>query len=826
MYISKKWLKKYVPDIDSLSNDFLANKLTNSLAEVEGVALLGDKLERIVSGEIKSIKKHPDSEKLSVCIVNIGSEELQIVCGASNVAENAKVAVCLPEGSVYNPQTGERVHISATKIKGISSNGMLCSEKELSIGDDHSQILILPENYEVGLDLDDTFKDTVFEIENKSLTHRGDCFSHLGVAREIAAICDIEFNELTTENIIPQTEALPLEVEIDADNCNRFTVVTIKGVKVAPSPLWLKLALRSIGQRSINNIVDITNYLMHDSGQPLHTYDYRKIRDNKLIVRNARAGEKISAIDHKSYVLSDGNLLITDNDKVQNIAGIIGSEGSAVGEGTTDIILEAANFNPQNILATTRSLGIRSEAGVRNSKGVDLALTRNIITKAVELILDIAGGDVASEILDVINNPAEALTVKLDLLSVNRIAGVNVPLEDIVIYLERLGILVKNRSALSLVSAQINVPMVAELDIPSWRKDLNTPQDIAEEVIRIFGYDQILPRLPLRPTGANPATQFQKTYRRVGEILLRLGYDEVINYSFISKRHEDIFNLKRRQLLEVKNALSPELNYFRNSLIPGIVETFYKNIKLASSRDIFEIGRIIDNYSYTAEQIPLQPFTLAMLSGYTITGKDLPADSALKLDEFKGVVESLLHALALQQIEIEFKTYGEQDRLALSGLVHPYRAASIMIKNKNIGVVAEIDPRVTQKLGTESTHIFVCELNLELLAELLNTVEIEFKPISNLPAVARDISLWISPKLELGSLESFIRSQAAVISDSGEFELNLELLGEFHKSDNERSATFRLSIQPMQKTITDREANLVLEEILKKVRGKFRVTIR
>ncbi len=835
MLISKGWLKKFIPDIVSYDDEVVAEKLTQSLAEVEQVVRVGYELEKLVCGKVLEVKKHPKADKLKVCNVDVGTKKLQIVCGANNVAKDQKVVVCLEGGSVISPENGEKYKIKAAKLRGIESQGMICSEKELGISDEHKGILVLPESFEIGEEFDDYLRDSVFEIENKSLTHRGDCFSHLGIARELSAILDIDFLAPEDNTKLIATEVLPAEIQVETKNCTRFYGVTIKGIEVTQSPLWLKLMLTKIGITPVNNIVDLTNYIMHDLGQPMHAYDYDKIEDNKLIIRDARKGEKLQAINHKKYTLDKDDIVITDAKKIQSIAGIMGSTTSEVDESTTNVLLEAAVFDPVQILKTSRKQGIRSEAGIRFSKGVDVTKTKNALEECANLIVEMTQADIASEVLEIKSEEFKVKELDFDLNLTEEIAGTEIDTEQMLIFLQRLGIEVVNRNEIDVTNtSQINVPVIAKLRIPTWRRDLNIPEDIVEEIVRIFGYNNIEPRLLDVKSEFNKLPEIGNLNRKVRANMLEMGFNEVITYSFISDQLKELFSIKDRQLVKITNAISPELNYFRNSLLPSLIEVYNKNQDNYEDISIFEIGRTVNNYEYNDEKIPEQHWKLGVLKS-----TQAAANNRKVYLEFKGMIEKLLEMLGFAITDYKWEVFKPEKSVFFENSFHEYRASNLTIKGEIIGGLGEVDPFVVEKITKKHVKIFFSQIDLKKLLEIHNKKLEESRDaveVDLLPSVKRDLSFWIKERQKLG--EIFDELHEMTIKSAKQIKIKPEIMDEYFaeeddkkkkntvQKDQKRSVTFSLEIQPKKDTLTDEEANKIIDEIIDHLTKKFAINLR
>lgn len=821
MLISKKWLSKFVPNLDGVKAEVIASELSQSLAEVEDYWNVGAELEKLVVAKVLSVEPHPDAEKLHICKVDIGSEKVQIVCGAPNVAAGQTVVACLPGGSVLGEKSKEKIKIGVAKLRGIDSSGMLCSERELGISDNHDGILVLADTYHPGDEFDDLLKDTIFEIENKSLTHRGDCFSHIGIAREIAARLDLPFIAPEYLSTLSQTESLPLEISVETELCPRFLAVTIANVSAAVSPFWLKLALNRVGVRSINHLVDITNYLMLETGQPLHMYDYAKIVQNKLIVREARAGEIFTALDHKEYVLAEGDLVIADSKKILGLAGIMGGLDSEVSEATTSGILEAAVFDKVQILKTARRLGLKTEASTRFSKGVDQANSENVLKHAVELLAEEQHLDIASEILDLYSKKSELVELTVDLNDIAKTIGEEIEVHKILHLLELLGIEIKNRNSLQTISPVTTAKPITII-IPTWRQDLRLTEDIAEEIARLNGYEKIKPRLPLRESKGQNLPVITQVSRKTSQKLRQLGYSEVINYSFISKQNVIDFQLNAKELLEITNAISPELNYFRNSLIPGLSMTILKNMAEQCDLKIFEIGRIIDTTNITKENLPYQPRVLGMTKSVVLAGNNNAKNAFL---QFKGDLETLLLNLNIPESEITWSDGDNQKtNLPTGKALTPNKTSLLTIKGELIGVISEITrPIVYQLTNRNDLRIFVSEINIDKLISLEVIGQNKYQNFSIYPTINRDISCYIAKADSIGTILTALRQNKLTIDIP--VNINYSLVDEFTQ-EGIRSITLRVELEPLTKTLTDVEANQIILEISTVLTEKFKVKLR
>lgn len=564
MKILKSWLKDYI-DFD-FSDEELAEKLSMSGSSVESIEKGID--DNVIIVEIRKIDRHPNADRLNLATVYDGELEQTVVCGASNIKVGQKVPLArigakLPGGV-----------IKKAVIRGVESEGMICAADELGFGDDHSGIIILPDEYEIGQKLSHyAGKESVFDFE--ITPNRGDCLSHIGVAREVAAILGKKIKN-TIKNIEP-TESGEIKITLESpDLCNQYFACLIKGIKIQESPKWLKDRLELIGAKSINNIVDITNYILFDLGQPLHAFDTSKIAENNIIVRKSSQYEKIQTLDGVARDLPEDTLVIADNEKAIAVAGIMGGANSEVDEKTTSIILESAEFDRKSVRKSAKALKLTSEASYRFERGVDTLGVEPAFMKAISLITEMAGGEIAC--ITRAGNPCESQKIKIEYDRINNLLGAKLPKEKINQILEGLGFVISDEYC----------------TIPSWRNDIGITEDLVDEVGRISGYG-LLEISPLEKSTQPPKSlYYKKEYLK--DILLSCGFSEVMNYAFLSGEDAKIAHLSEKSLLAVANPLQPENKYLRNSIIPALLKNIAKNPSFDPIL-FYEIGHVFEENS-------------------------------------------------------------------------------------------------------------------------------------------------------------------------------------------------------------------------------------
>lgn len=813
MLISHKWLEKYLPELNKYSKEDISEALTLSLAEVEQVIPINQELSNVFVAEVISVEKHNNSDKLKLCQVTTdGENRIQIVCGAENVREKTKVALCLSGGKVYADNKKTVTTINTAEIRGVESHGMLCSARELGLSDDHSGILILEESIQLGEDISEIIKDFVYEIENKSLSHRGDCFSHKGIARELSAILNIELIEEkeNLDNFIPATEEkkLSIEVNVPAELCARFSAILIDNIQIKTSPLWLQARLSAIGTRSINNIVDITNYLMFDLGQPLHAYDYDKLEKNILQVRKAKSDEKAVTLDGVVRKMEKEMVVVTDASNIEDIAGIMGGNLSQINSDTKTIILEAANWEMYNIRRTSRQLGLRTEASTRFEKGLDPSMTIPTLKTALTLISDIGNGELASDLFDHYPSPDIAKEISIDFNQVNRSLNLNLSKYEVIEILQRLMVRTSDNEINTGSNPNQESQNTITFSIPTFRKDLNIKEDLTEEVARIYGFQNLATKLPQRdltPAKSYPTSQL---FRIITTTLSSLGLDEIKTYSFIGSDDYKKANLSISDCLEISNPIAPELSYFRNTLLPSLLKVATENRVKFDEFGIFEIGRAVMK-DMTSEDLHQQPWTLAALIRY---------DKKLSGTFFKtkGYLQHLGQKLNMN-LQFESGTNKSQKH---GNLFHPFQSAVITLDKKNIGTIGVIEPSVAFNYDLPD-NIGLLEVKLEGLEEYIGKTR-QYSQLGIFPDIKRDLTLWLDKDVTYADAIDLIHG------------LNIPLLKKLTcidtykdtQNDHKTSITLSLVFQSDSKTLTDEEVAKLLSFITNELSSKLKVEFR
>ncbi|MFC1953809.1 phenylalanine--tRNA ligase subunit beta, partial [Chloroflexota bacterium] len=695
MKASLSWLREYV-DI-TLPVTSLAEKLTMAGLEVEGIEVTGSNWDNVVIGQITAINPHPNADRLTLPSVDLGTEEVTVVCGAPNLSVGAKIAFAKVGAQLIDPQTNQPAILKTAKIRGIASSGMVCSEKELGISDSHLGILILPDDALVGTPLADFLGDVILDIA--VTPNRPDCLSIIGIAREIAALTDqvMRISESSYKETSPSISS-QVTVEITApDLAARYCASLVNGVKVTESPSWMQQRLLVCGMRPINNIVDITNYVMLEFGQPLHAFDYQRIRGKKIIVCRATEGEKFETLDGVERTLSADTMVIADGDGSVAIGGVMGGANSEVAEETTSILLEAASFKPASIHYTGRALGLPSEACMRFERGISPDLTLPALKRATQLLVELGGGEAASGIIDTYPGRVEQEPILLSTAEIKRLLGVEFTLEQITDSLASLGFECQQTGSDSevLVSA------------PYWRSDVHLAADLVEEVARMAGYENIPVTMLSQPIPRQIPQPSIELKRDIGQLLTGFGFQEIITYSLTGLETLEKLSVEPRTIepapLRLLNPMSVEQEYLRPTLRGNLLNVLSSNRKHEDGgMRFFELGKI---YLPRPDELPDEREILCgLLVGPGIVKSWQGKEEPLDFFEAKGVVEGILGQLG---VIASFKPGTDES-------LHSSRQAEIASGTSRFGVVGEFRREVLDHFGIDDA-VYLFEIDLKEL---------------------------------------------------------------------------------------------------------------
>lgn len=799
MKISLNWVKDYV-DIDKkLTHGKLGDLITTRTAEVEGFEDLAENFKNVVVGHIKAINPHPDADKLTVTEVQVGKKTLQIVCGASNIYQGMYAPVALPGAMVRWHGEGEPVELEKAKVRGVASEGMLCAGEEIGLDSKEDGIYDLSSfDVKEGQNLSEVFKknDIVFEIDNKSLTHRPDLWGHYGMAREVAAITKKTLKPLQLDVKIPQTGESPSIKIKDKDLCKRYCGVIIKNIKVEESPQWLKNRLMAVGYRPVSNIVDVTNYVMAELGQPLHAFDKNFINKG-IIVRRAGKDETITTLDGHIRKLDDNMLIIADHEKPVAIAGVMGGENSEINDKTTEIIIESANFDAESVRTTSGRLGLRSEAVQRFEKSLDPVLAETAIKRTCNLILELCpdakiAGPITDEKIELPKPPK----VKLDINQVSSKIGVFLTLQECQETLESLDFKAKKISKDTL-----------EVTIPTFRatKDIDIAADLVEEIARMYGYENIAETLPKLPI-ASPPDNRERRLKHDARKLLAHAFDlsEVANYSFYGSDEVLKTMLDDKKHLKLDNYLSEDQTHLRTTLVPNLLKNVKDNLRFKNEVKIFEIGR---TYIEEGDYFPLEEKWLAGACAFADKSDNEP------FYEIKSITASFIRDFLKKNVDfIELKN--------IPGYAHPSRIASVVIQDELVGHIFELHPLVLDNYGIEAkTAMF--ELNFTKLASLEEKI-VKYKSIPKYPGLDIDVSVVLDRK------KTVAEAKRAIKKADPELIKNIKLFDIYEGKNIEegkKALAFRVLLQSDDRTLTDPEMNKVQQKVfsnLKKLGGLIR----
>lgn len=804
MKVSLRWLRDYV-DI-KLAADHVAERLTMAGLEVTDIQTRGGTWDKIVIGEVVAVNRHPDADRLSLATVGLGSEQITVVCGAPNIAPGQRVSFARIGARLIDGRTGEAVLLKAARIRGVVSEGMVCSEKELGISDNHEAILVLPPEAPVGAALRDYLGDVVLDLD--VTPNRPDCLSVIGIAREVAA--------LTGERLhLPPTQYKEsggsiddfASVEITEPGlCPRYCASAITGINITPSPDWLQQRLNSCGMRPINNVVDVTNYVMLEYGQPLHAFDFRRIKGSQIIVRRAREAETITTLDGIERTLNPDVLVIADKEQAVAVAGIMGGLGSEVTAATDTILIESANFNQAAVRRGCNHLRVQSEASIRFDKGLNSELPLLPLRRATQLLLELAGGQAARGIIDVFPGRSEPKLISLSAREVERISGLNISAGETTKVLSALGF----ERQESASDAQISV------SVPYWRSDIGCSADLVEEVVRVIGYDKVPTTrlgasLPPQRSRLSVAEQRGDLKDRLCNMLTGFGFQEILTYSLISleKLQKLSPGLKlNAPPLKVTNPMTREQEFLRTSLRAGLLTTVSQNQRSeAAGIRLFEIGKV---FFARGKDLPEEREMLcAVLCGPRSELSWHGDREMLGFFDGKGIAENMMNRLRLKA------SFDAADDETL----FPGRGADIVVEDDKVGVMGDVHPRVAQAFELSGT-VCLLEIDLEKLLTKVTGVK-EYQSVPRFPGATRDIALVLDEQVPYRSVEEIIRDSPLVTQT---------VLFDIYRGDpvpeGKKSFAVRIIYQSPTRTLTDEEVDQRQQRMLDKLQQELGATLR
>jgi phenylalanyl-tRNA synthetase beta chain len=814
MKVPMRWLSEFVDT--GLTVDELAHRLTMAGLEAEKISVVGDAWDKIYIGLVEAVERHPDADRLVLATVDAGEHRLRVVTGAPNIAQGQTVALALAGARLIDGHADGQVYrtLKPSAIRGVRSEGMVCSEKELGLSDVHEGIMVLEAEAPKGVPLAEWLGETVIEFEiTPNLVHN---FSILGIAREAGALTDLPV-AMPPIYDLASAPAGPADLVTVAapDLCARYVAVGIDGVTVEPSPAWLQRRLVAAGVRPINTIVDATNYVMLEYGQPLHAFDADRLADGRIVVRRARPGEKLETLDHQVRQLDEEMLVIADRQRAVGLAGVMGGLDSEVTDATRRIVLESANFDMKSVRRTARELKLRTDASARFERGLDPNLAREAAARATRLILELSPGATVTAVADVYPQPLNPWPLSVPFAEIERLLGVRYDPEQVLDVLRRLGF----SPALDGGGDAATLRLV----VPTWRSDVTLPADVVEEVARVIGYDTLPERLPIGQTAPVQRDPMYAMQRVVRSVLTGAGGWETVTYVAISGEdlrrldpHSDqsvgVHPVDLSALIRLRNPLQADRDVLRPTLLPSLLAVAAENLKHEDGVRLFEMARV---YLPSNNELPRETNVL----GIVLAGRRQPlgrfsAGDNGELDYFdlKGVIEALLSRLGAGE---------SQFRRIDTAALHPGRAAGVFVSGNQIGILGELRPDRAQSFGIEVPRVAVAEIDLDALREVAHPVPADISVPRFLP-VEQDFAIVVAEETPAAAVEAALRSGAGPLATAVTL---FDIYRGPQIGENRKSLAYRVTFTAPDRALTDAELSKVRDRIarsLQKIGGELR----
>ncbi len=799
MKVSVKWLKDYV-DISIPAVD-LANRLTMAGNEVASVKEQGANWGNVFVGKLVAVNPHPNADRLRLATVDLGRDQHTVVCGAPNLTIGDNICFATLGAELLDGHTGQMMKLKPAKIRGVESKGMVCSEMELGLSKNHEGILVLPQDAPLGMSLSDYMGDAVIDLE--ITPNRPDCLSVIGIARETAALTGkkVHINPVNyTESALPIEKKIAVEIQAP-DLCPRYSASLITGIKIKPSPKWMQDRLTACGMRPINNIVDISNYVMLEYGQPLHTFDYDKIVGQKIVVRRAGENETITSLDGLERKLNSKMLVIADAVRAIAVAGVMGGANSEVTDQTVNILLEAASFKPACIYITGNTLGLASESRYRFERGISAEMTLAALQRATQLIVELGEGQAAQGYIDVYPGKQPIKSVELSCSRVNSMLGIEINLEGIIAALQGLGIESQTVSE-DIINA---VP-------PYWRSDIKIEADLIEEVARVIGYDQIPMTLLAEPLPHLTPDPIFDLIRNIRRGLTVNGFHEVQNFSLVGLETLQKLDPDKAPITDmpvrIANPMTADMEYLRTTFRSNLLSSYAANRRFETgSIRLFETGKI---YLKCEKGLPDERETLcAVMGGLRYAESWQDNDQKLDFYDIKGIAEGLLQRLGLNPVFIQ-----AQDKS-----LHANKQADIYLAKTRIGVLGEIHPKVGLAFDI-SEAVYLLEIDLKTLIAF-STVDKYYKPVPKFPAIVRDMALI----LEVGTSHQQVQTviQGFPLVEQTDI---FDVYSGGQVTAGKKSLAYRVTFRSAEHTLTDEEVNQVFRDILNRLSAELGAVLR
>lgn len=802
MKISLNWIKRYIPGLEITSYDELWKKMVGIGLDIESIESEADKYKNFVVAEVVEVSKHPNADKLSVCKVNAGGDLLAVVCGAPNVQKGqkvcfAKIGAVIPNGSF---------EIKKSKIRGELSEGMICAEDELGLSENHSGIMVLSENAEIGQPFADYIGSNDYMVEIGITPNRGDLFSHIGISREIASIYnkkivlpEIKINESKERS----DEYIKIKIE-NVNFCKRFTGRVVKNIRIKESPEWLKKSLLAIGLRPINNIVDITNYIMMETGQPLHAFDYDKIRKKEIIVKTAKEGDKFTTLDSKERVLNNESLMVCDGEGYSAIAGIMGGENSEITESTKNVFIESAYFDSVCVRKNSKKLSLQTDASQRFERGVDIDKIIYASNRAAMLMQELAEGEVLKDVIDVYPEKFEKLVVGIRAKKAEDIIGAQLNNEKII---ELLG-----KIEINNIGIDKDKPDFLLFEIPEFRRnDITREIDLIEEVARMYQYDNIPHQFSFKLDVSSHIDYGDKLFdlrRRTKEHFIGRGFNEIISYSQQDDKKVRYFT---ESYVRLKNPNSVEMNVMRVNLLYGMLATIKNNINNSGKGTplrLFEIGKVFEKAGNGFKEENHLCFALCGMSDFrSFDSKEKPFDYF----DIKGELEMFLSKINLESYKLFYYNSGGNNA----------DNTELVLNDKVIGNIYIISQELL-KLFDIDEEVYVIELKIDEVCNLAGE-NLKYKEVSKFPPVKRDLALIVNRQVKFNDIKEVIESGGGNLLKS----LSLfDIYTDDKLGKDRKSMAFSLEFSSKDKTLTDEEINKQVQKIVKALEKKLEITLR
>ncbi len=791
MIVTYNWLKEFV-DFQYAPQE-LCDQLTMVGLEVDALEEIGGNLDSVIVAKLESVEQHPDADRLTVCQVNNGTEVVQVVCGATNHKTGNPIALAQP-GSVL---PGD-FKIKKSKIRGQVSQGMLCSEKELALAEDSPGIMILPSGLTLGQPVFEALGLKDFQIEIGLTPNRPDCLSVVGVAREVAALCGQKL-KLPVSQISEAADSIEQQASVVIENsegCPRYAARMIKNIKIGPSPDWMVRRLEAVGMRSINNVVDVTNYVMMELGHPLHAFDFRFLQDQKIVVKSAQQGEKFKTLDNQEHSLTADDLMICDGQQSVALAGVMGGLDSEVKDNTDTILLEAAYFKPTMIRRTSKRYGLHTESSHRFERGADIDMIPVALDRAASLIAELAGGQVLSGIIDSYPRQLDPVILEISAKKAKSLLDIPVDCDNIKQLFESIG----------LQTQTGNCSDCLQVKVPSFRPDIEREVDLIEEVARLYGYDQIPVTMPVGTVDAQLPPLRQLLQKTLRQTIVAAGFSEAMNYSFVAADSLEKIGVtaddSRSVQVKILNPLSEDQSVMRTSLVPSLLETVARNLNYRSSDlSLFELRPIFLTQPENGQSV--EPLSLtAVMSGQREPEGWSQSSAAVDFYDIKGVVEKILTKVNIDNVSF--------DANFSQPYLHPGKSCRLMFGNQLLGFLGEIHPEVLTRFSIDQP-VYIFELDVENIIATAGT-HAQFKPLSRFPDVKRDSALLLDESISADQVMDIVnRSKIRFVESATIFDL---YTGKGVPA-GKKSLAIRVCYRDLEKTLTEVEVSKSHDKLIR-----------